>query len=57
MTYVFGFYRQMGRLCQQYGKLFIFHSDGKIVEVWFEGSILDLYRQLGAYPPLGEGEG
>ena len=31
--------------------------DGKIVEVWFEGSILSLYRQLGAYPPLGEGEG
>ena len=31
--------------------------DGKIVEMWFEGNILGIYRQLGAYPPLGEGEG
>jgi steroid delta-isomerase-like uncharacterized protein len=31
-------------------------ADGKIVEVWFEGNILGLYRQLGVYAPLGTGE-
>ncbi|MCP4537688.1 MAG: ester cyclase [Chloroflexi bacterium] len=32
-------------------------ADEKIVKVWFEGNILGIYRQLGFYPPLGEGEG
>lgn len=33
-TYVFDFYRQIGSLCRQYGKLFLFHSDGQIEEVF-----------------------
>ena len=32
-TYVFDFYRQIGRLCRQYNKLLLFHSDGRLEEV------------------------
>ena len=32
-TYVFDYYRQIGKLCQEYGKLFMFHSDGQLAEV------------------------
>ena len=31
---IFPFYRQIGDLCRQYGKLFIFHSDGLLAEVF-----------------------
>ena len=31
---VFPFYRRIGDLCRQYDKLFVFHSDGKLLEVF-----------------------
>jgi len=33
-THIFPYYKRMGDLCQKYGKLFIFHSDGKLAEVY-----------------------
>ena len=33
-TYVFPYYKRMGEICKYYGKLFIFHSDGKLMEVF-----------------------
>lgn len=33
-TYVFPYYKRMGDICRHYGKLFIFHSDGKLTEVF-----------------------
>ena len=32
--HVFPFYRRIGDLCRQYDKLFVFHSDGKLLEVF-----------------------
>lgn len=32
--YVFPYYKRMGDLCKRYQKLFIFHSDGKLTEVF-----------------------
>ena len=32
-TYVFPYYKRIGDLCREYGKLFIFHSDGNLTEV------------------------
>lgn len=31
--YVFPYYKRMGNLCKRYQKLFIFHSDGKLLEI------------------------
>ena len=31
--YVFPYYKRMGNLCKQYQKLFILHSDGKLLEI------------------------
>ena len=33
-TYVFPYYKRMGEICRNYGKLYIFHSDGKLTEVF-----------------------
>ena len=32
--YIFPFYKQFGDLCRRYQKLFIYHSDGKLAEVF-----------------------
>ena len=32
--YVFGYYRRIGDLCAKYDKPFVFHSDGKLTEVF-----------------------
>jgi len=32
--HVFPFYRRIGDLCRKYEKLFVFHSDGKLLEVF-----------------------
>ena len=32
--YVFPYFERMGNLCRQYGKLFILHSDGRLLQVF-----------------------
>ena len=38
-TYVFPYYKRIGDVCKRYQKLFLFHSDGKLAEIYD-----DLYK-------------
>ena len=49
--YVFPYYRRMGDLCRRYGKLFILHSDGKLLEI-FEDLIECGFQAIHPNEPL-----